>query len=72
MIRGRRRFVAYWYCNGAHLSLGLHIDFEYPHMEIHLPCGFIRIGWVDDSFSAADAGIACEYRFLYRSFGIGR
>ena len=33
-------FVA-WDC----ISLGLHVCFSAPNIEIHLPFGFIRIGW---------------------------
>lgn len=31
-----------WSC----LSLGFHIDVHKPNIEIHLPFGFIRIGWI--------------------------
>ncbi len=41
-----KKFVAYfhfvkWSC----LSLGFHVDISLPNIEIHLPFGFIRIGW---------------------------
>ncbi len=39
-------FVAYYYFNNAYnLSLGISIDFKEPNIEIHLPFGFIRVGW---------------------------
>lgn len=41
-----RQFVAYfhfvrWSC----FSLGFHVDVAIPNIEIHIPFGFIRIGW---------------------------
>jgi hypothetical protein len=42
-----RWFVAIWHFNGwNHLSLGLHVDPMLPNLEIHLPFGFARVGWV--------------------------
>jgi hypothetical protein len=42
-----RRFVAYWYFNGFdHLSFGIHFDWELPNIELHLPFGFFRIGFI--------------------------
>jgi len=42
----KRVFVAYFFfINWSSLSLGLHIDITLPNLEIHLPFGFIRIGW---------------------------
>jgi hypothetical protein len=43
----QRYFVAYfffvaWDC----LSLGVHISLAQPNIEIHIPFGFFRIGWV--------------------------
>ena len=41
-----RRFVAYWWFVGWDcLSFGIHLCLDGPHMEIHLPFGFLRIGW---------------------------
>ena len=44
----RKRFVAYYYFNGWFnlLNIGLNICLTQPSIEIHLPGGFIRIGWV--------------------------
>jgi hypothetical protein len=42
-----RHFVcAYHFISLCHLSLGLHFDPRHPHVEIHLPFGFLRIGWI--------------------------
>ena len=44
-----RRFVCYfWFIDWSHISLGLHVHLRSPNMEIHLPGGFLRIGWVKD------------------------
>lgn len=41
----RENFMAYWWFVGWHqVSLGLNISFDGPHIEIHLPFGFVRIG----------------------------
>ncbi len=41
-----RKFVCYFYFVGWHvLSLGLSICILQPNIEIHIPFGFIRIGW---------------------------
>src|SRR6266851_1097179 len=41
-----RRFVCFWYFNGwDHISLGLHVDWTIPNIEIHMPFGFFRVGW---------------------------
>lgn len=34
-------FLGWW-----HWSLGLHLDIQHPHIDIHLPFGFARIGWI--------------------------
>ena len=45
-LKRRRGFVMYFHFLGWWaLSLGLHIDIESPNIEIHLPFGFIRVGW---------------------------
>lgn len=42
----RRRFVAYFFFVGWDcLSFGVHVALLCPNIEIHLPFGFIRIGW---------------------------
>ena len=43
-----KQFIAYLFIppHGFwHLNLGISIDFYSPNIEIHLPFGFIRIGW---------------------------
>ena len=41
-----RRFVARWWTTGLdHLSLGVHVCLGRPNLEIHLPFGFLRLGW---------------------------
>lgn len=32
-------------------SLGFHIDPQHPHIDIHVPTGFLRIGWHCDAVS---------------------
>ncbi len=50
----RKQFVAYWFFVGWDcFSVGCHICFGLPNIEIHLPFGFIRIGWVK-AFSVKD------------------
>jgi len=40
-----RKWVCYYWFNGfTHLSLGLHIYWPAPNVEVHLPGGFLRIG----------------------------
>lgn len=58
------RWVAYfWFVGWDCISLGLHVCFGAPNIEIHLPFGFIRIGrkskpvqplWVGIDFSTFD------------------
>jgi hypothetical protein len=43
----KKQFIAiFYYVSCWHLSLGFHVDFSSPNIEIHLPMGFIRIGWI--------------------------
>ena len=43
-----KKFVAYYYfIDWSHfLNIGLHISME-GHIEIHVPFGFLRVGWTD-------------------------
>lgn len=42
----RRRFVCYlWFVGWDCISLGLHVCWSQPNIEIHLPFCFIRFGW---------------------------
>ena len=41
-----RRFVCYfWFVAWDCISLGFHVCLSGPHIEIHLPFGFVKIGW---------------------------
>ena len=43
----RREPCFYWhFVDWTCISLGFHIDFYQPNIEIHLPFGFFRIGWL--------------------------
>jgi hypothetical protein len=43
-----KEFISvYYFLSFSYLSLGFHIDLSSPNIEIHLPFGFIRIGWVE-------------------------
>lgn len=43
----KRYFVAYYYfIQFDYISLGIHFYLSGPNIEIHLPFGFIRIGWM--------------------------
>ncbi len=42
-----RKFQAFvkiigWWC----FSLGVHVDLRGPHIEVHFPFGFARLGWM--------------------------
>jgi len=42
----RRQFIAhFWFVGWDCISFGFHVCFTKPNIEIHLPFGFIRIGW---------------------------
>jgi len=46
-MKSKKRFVAYFYFVGWDcISLGLHVCARLPNAEIHLPFGFVRIGWM--------------------------
>jgi hypothetical protein len=60
-------FVAYYFFVGWWaLSLGFHISFKDPNIEIHLPFGYIRIGWKEKFPSIAKGD-----PIFKRSFGLG-
>jgi hypothetical protein len=41
-----RKFVCYLHSSGLdNISLGIHVNWLLPNIEIHLPFCFIRIGW---------------------------
>ena len=42
-----RKFIAIFYFQGWNeISLGVSIDIKRPNLEIHIPFGFIKIGWM--------------------------
>lgn len=52
-----KRFVAYFHFIGwDHIQLGFHICLSLPNIEVHVPFGFIRIGWVSDWAEAQRVG----------------
>lgn len=41
-----RKFIAFFkYLGWWNFSLGFHIDFRAPEIQIHVPTGFFAIGW---------------------------
>jgi hypothetical protein len=43
-----RQLVFYFHFVGIwDISLGLSVDVKMPHLDIHLPFGFIRIGFIE-------------------------
>ena len=41
-----RKFVCFFHFVGwSEISLGMSISLRQPNIELHLPFGFIRIGW---------------------------
>jgi hypothetical protein len=33
-------FLGWW-----HWSIGIHVDLRHPHIDLHVPFGFGRLGW---------------------------
>lgn len=64
-----KRFVAYFYFNGFHFSLGIHFDWNAPNFELHVPCGFFRIGWVETFPGATRIRGIVSGSHRYRAFG---
>lgn len=42
---GPRGGAYFWFVGWDCLSLGFHVCLSAPNIEIHIPFGFIRIGW---------------------------
>ena len=41
-----KKFICYfWFVSRYHISFGFHLDLQSPNIEIHIPFGFIRIGY---------------------------
>jgi hypothetical protein len=42
----KKKFVhTYYFVGWDDINLGIHISLTMPNIEIHLPFGFIRLGW---------------------------
>ncbi len=39
----------FYFQRWSYINLGLHISLTDPNIEIHLPFGFFRLGWVDNA-----------------------
>lgn len=54
MGRKDLRFRCFYHFNNwYYFSLGLHIDITCPNIEIHLPFGFIKLGWTSWDYPEA-------------------
>lgn len=43
----RRVFCCYyWFVAWDQISLGINVSLTGPHVEVHLPFGFVRLGWL--------------------------
>ena len=57
------KFVCYFFFVGWDcISLGFHICLGAPNIEIHLPFGFLRIGW--ETVSRAEKRLRGSYFFI--------
>jgi hypothetical protein len=67
----KRYFKAYYYVSGWYpINFGLHIDFAHPTIEIHVPFGFIRIGWDTTPRGERIFDKWKDCKFMHRSFGL--
>lgn len=58
-----RRFVCYFHVTGLwHWSIGIHLHLPSPNLELHVPFGFLRVGWV----------AAFTQPVVWWTFGVGR
>ena len=64
----KRKFVCYFYCNGADLSFGISVSFTEKNVEIYVPFGFFRIG-LGRSTPSDNIGDVIGNYILYRAFG---
>lgn len=44
-MKQKRFIIGYHYINLWQWSLGMHIDLQWPHLMLHVPTGFITVGW---------------------------
>lgn len=43
----KRQFVCYFFYNGFYnINFGISLNLKLPNLEIHIPFGFIRIGFI--------------------------
>lgn len=64
----KRQFIAYfWFVGWDCFSLGVHVCFSQPNIEIHVPFGFIRIGWKKSNGLKASNHDTVNWRL----FGLG-
>lgn len=62
-----KKFVCYfWFIDFNNISFGLHIHTGLPNIEIHLPFGFIRIGYESTVLKDVDCS-----GFKYKAYGWG-
>lgn len=51
-----RQFIAYFhFVSWGHISFGFHVCLHSPNVELHIPFGFFRIGWVNGRCFAENA-----------------
>ncbi len=61
-----RKFVAYFkFVSWSDFSLGFSINLSLPNIELHIPFGFIKIGWIMNSLKKP---MKCE---IVKSKGFG-
>lgn len=41
----RKLAFFFWFVSWTDISLGISLDLRAPHVDLHIPFGFIRIGW---------------------------
>lgn len=46
MLVEREFHLFFNFLGWSHLSCGLHVGLDGPHIELHLPFGFVRLGWM--------------------------
>ena len=62
--RTRRQFIIYFFFVGwENISLGITVCLSFPNIELHIPFGFIRIGWVSKTTKPINATIIDRHIF---------
>lgn len=65
-FKKEKLFVCYiWFTGWNHISLGLHLYWSLPNIEIHLPFCFLRIGW--EWFNGSPLIKIAKYRFGFQN-----